>query len=210
MNNKHRLLIATTNLGKFGEIEEVLGDLNLDLFHLKNPDISSLILDDNFEETGETFEENSKLKAMHYGNLTGFPTIGEDSGIIVDALKGELGVKTRRWGAGPNASDKEWIEYFMNVMENVPEKNRTARFICCASFLHNDKISTFRGETEGIITHQLQAPIKPGIPLSSCFIPISKTKVYAALNEKEKNQISHRGKAFHEMKDFIAKAFDKS
>lgn len=203
-----KLLIATTNIGKFGEIEEVLGTLNLDLFHLKNPDMAEIMREDNFEETGETFAENSKLKALHYGNLIGLPTIGEDSGIIVDALQGQLGVKTRRWGAGAEASDEEWIEYFMNVMEDVPEKDRTARFVCCAAFLHNNEISIFRGETEGIITHTLQAPIKPGIPLSSYFIPIGKTKVYAALNEKEKNQISHRGKAFHEMKDFIARAFD--
>jgi len=203
-----KLLIATTNIGKFGEIEEVLKDLNLDLSHLKNPDMAIMMHNDNFEETGTTFEENAKLKALHYGNLTKLPTIGEDSGIIVDALEGQLGVKTRRWGAGENASDKKWIEYFMNTMKNVPEKSRSARFICCAAFLYQNKITVFRGETEGIITPTLQAPIKPGIPLSSCFIPSGKTKVYASLNEKEKNQISHRGKAFHEMKNFIAKVFD--
>ena len=169
----------------------------------------SKLKDDDFEEHGSTFEENAELKAMHYHELIGIPTIGEDSGIIVDALKGQLGVKTRRWGAGANATDEEWIEHFMKVMKDVPENERTARFICAAAFIDGGgEVVIFRGQTEGIITHKLEAPLKPGIPLSSCFKPIGKNKVYAALSKEEKNQISHRGKAFHELKDYIAKHFN--
>lgn len=209
MQKKRRLLIATKNVGKFSEIAEVLGDLDLELYHLHMEEFTNVLHEDDFKEHGETFEENAKLKATHYHELTGLPTIGEDSGIIVDALEGELGVKTRRWGAGENASDEEWIEHFMKVMEDVPESKRTARFVCVAGFIDGGgEVVLFRGETEGIITHELEAPLRQGIPLSSCFRPVGVDKVYAALSEEEKNKISHRGKAFHELKNFIKAEFD--
>lgn len=204
-----KLLIATTNIGKFTEIGEVLGDLDVELYHLKGDNFKDLLEGDEFEEHGETFEDNAKLKAMHYRELTGMATIGEDSGIIVDALAGELGVKTRRWGAGAKASDEEWIEYFMKTMKDVPDEKRTARFICAAAFIDGGgEAVIFRGQTEGVITHTLEAPLKPGIPLSSCFKPVGYNKVYAALSEKEKNQVSHRGKAFHELKEFIQREYN--
>lgn len=212
-----KILIATTNEGKFGEIGEVLRDLLVELYHLhshslraKNGEIIAEIMkDDHFEENGETFEDNASLKALHYCEIAGMPTIGEDSGIIVDALSGELGVKTRRWGAGEKASDEQWIEYFMNVMKDVPDEKRTARFVCCAAFTDGEtgEVFLFKGITEGIITQQLEAPLKKGIPLSSCFRPVGADKVYAALSEDEKNKISHRGKAFHELKDFLKQKY---
>lgn len=199
-----RLLIATKNIGKFREISEVLQLSKIELYHLNHPEMANCLDNDQFAETGTTFEENSKMKALHYGSIFKLPTIGEDSGIIVDALKGELGVKTRRWGAGENASDEEWINHFMNVMKDVPQEKRTARFVCSATFI-DDKgaTATFKGQTEGIITESIKVPLKEGIPLSSCFIPSGHQKVYAALNENEKNKVSHRGKAFHELKNFL-------
>jgi len=194
-----KFLIATTNEGKFGEIGEVLRDLNIELYHLHSRDLyakngslmNEIMKDDHFEESGETFEGNASLKAMHYCEIVGMPTIGEDSGIIVDALSGELGVKTRRWGAGEKATDEEWIKYFMNVMEGIPEEKRTARFVCCAAFTDGEsgEIYLFKGQTEGIITNKLEAPLRKGIPLSSCFRPAGSDKVYSALTENEKNKI---------------------
>ena len=216
-NSSLKLLIATTNEGKFGEIGEVLRDLHVELYHLHSHNLSSkngslmaeIMKDDHFEESGETFEDNASLKALHYSEIAGMPTIGEDSGIIVDALAGELGVKTRRWGAGEKATDEEWIKYFMNVMEGIPEEKRTARFVCCAAFTDGEtgEIYLFKGRTEGVITHKLEAPLKKGIPLSSCFRLAGSDKVYAALSEDQKNKISHRGKAFHELKDFLKQKY---
>lgn len=204
-----KLLIATTNIGKFGEIKEVIGDLDLELYHLHFEDFAKEMAVDDFDETGETFEENAEQKAVHYHELFGMPTIGEDSGIIVDALRGELGVKTRRWGAGAKASDEEWIEHFMKVMEDQEE--RSARFVCCAAFIDGPgEVVMFRGETEGKITRELEAPLMPGIPLSSCFKPKGCDKVYSALSEAEKNKLSHRGKAFHELKKHLLTYFQTS
>ncbi len=163
-------------------------------------------IDENAEEDGVTYEENAASKAKFYFSRAGFLTIAEDTGIVVDAIKGELGVRTRRWGAGENANDEEWINHFLNVMKDVPPNRRTARFICVAAAVAPDcdaEVKYFRGEAEGIITKELEAPIRGGLPLSSCFRPTGFDKVYASLTPAEKNAISHRGKAMRQVRDFL-------
>lgn len=153
------------------------------------------------EEDGDTFKENAYKKARHFYDLSGLLTLAEDSGILVSALQGELGVKTRRFGAGENANDEEWIDFFMKRMEGV--KNRDAEFICSACLLGEGIEKFFEGETSGKIAEKLLSPIFPGIPLSSCFIPEGFDKVYAGLDVAEKNKISHRGKAMKQVKEFL-------
>ena len=188
------ILIATKNPGKFQEILEVLGDLPFNFIFLKDLNID----DSDFSEDGETFEDNAFKKAKYFYNKTGYTTIGEDSGILVDAFPGELGVKTRRWGAGEFATDKEWIDHFMNRMQGVD--NRKARFISNICFFDGVNRKHYQGETEGVVTQDLLAEIIPGIPISSCFIPAGADKVYALLSVDEKNKISHRGKAAFNLK----------
>ena len=158
---------------------------------------------DEFEEDGETFRENASKKARFFAEKTGFLTLGEDSGILVDALEGELGVKTRRWGAGEQAGDTEWIEFFMNRMKG--EKERGAKFVCCACLFDGANDMFFEGEVRGRITPGLEAAILPGIPLSSCFIPDGCDRVYSALGMAEKNRLSHRGKAMAKLRGFLKK-----
>lgn len=154
------------------------------------------------------FDENACAKARFFASKTGFMTVGEDSGIIVEALKDELGVKTRRWGAGESASDQEWLDFFMKRMEK--EVNRAARFVCCAYLVDGEDGAfgsggrSFRGETRGIIADSIMAPILPGIPLSSVFVPEGSDMVYAALSTAEKNKLSHRGKAMVQLRNFLA------
>ena len=193
---------------------EVLGDLPYKFFRPHD-----LGLTGDADENGETYEENALIKARHFFEQCGFLTLAEDSGIVVDALAGELGVKTRRWGAGGEASDEEWIKHFLMVMKDVPLRKRTARFVCCATVVGPESgldvdggigakqfvPRFFRGETEGIITADLEAPMKQGIPLSSCFRPLGFDKVYASLSVAEKNTISHRGKAMKAVRDFLEK-----
>ena len=201
------LLIATKNPGKFAEISEVLGDLPIKLLSLKD-----LGLKDEVEEHGATHEENAILKARYFFKKTGLPILGEDSGIHVDAFPGELGVQTRRWGGLEKATDEEWIAYFLEQMKNVPEDKRGAKFVCFAALIlgqnfagaSQENPAIFSGETRGIITKTLEAPLKRGIPISSCFKPEGFYKVYAALTVEEKNRVSHRGKAMHYVKDFLA------
>jgi non-canonical purine NTP pyrophosphatase (RdgB/HAM1 family) len=195
------LLVATKNPGKYREILEVLGDLDFDFSFLGDLSVE----DGDFIEDGETFEENAFKKAKYYFDKTGTFALGEDSGILVDAFPGELGVKTRRWGAGEHASDEEWIKYFMDRLEGV--KERGARFVCCACLYDGKEAKYFKGETRGVITEKMMAEIVPGIPISSCFIPEGMEKVYSNLSVEEKNGISHRGKAMEEMRRLLQATF---
>lgn len=197
-----KLLIATKNAGKFAEINEVLHAAPFEIHSLKG-----LGLDDEVEETGQTHEENAILKAQYFFEKTGMPTLGEDSGIYVDAFPNALGVQTRRWGGLAQATDEEWIAYFLKQMEPFLQGKRGAKFVCYAAVILDEKSARcpriFSGETSGIITHKLEAPLHAGIPISSCFRPEGFKKVYAALTPSEKNRVSHRGKAMHACLDFL-------
>lgn len=191
------LLIATKNPGKFEEIAQMLEGLNLKLLFLGSLEKA----DDDFIEDGITFEENSRKKAAYYHQKTGLMTLGEDSGIIVEALKEQLGVKTRRFGAGENAGDKEWLDFFMKVMEG--HSDRRARFVCAACLFDADLEKFFYGETVGKIADEIFFPIKKGIPLSSVFVPENHQKVYSQLSLAEKNALSHRGKAMSQLRNYF-------
>ena len=215
------LLIATKNPGKFKEIKSAFegSDFNLRfLGEILKPCLPAgrqvqddknilgemgIIDDSDFVEDGETFEANAEKKARYYYEKFRILTLAEDSGIVVEALKNELGIKTRRWGAGENASDEEWLDFFMKRMKD--EKNRGAEFVCCACVYDGDKNinKIFRGETKGVIAEKVLAPILTGLPLSSVFVPDGMDKAYAQLTSVEKNRISHRGKAIGKAKEFL-------
>ncbi len=183
-----KLHIATGNLGKLSEIKSFLSDLDIKL------DFVRLEYNDLSEETGSTFQENALQKAMNAFLQTGIPTLAEDSGIEVDALRGELGVKTRRWGAGELASDEEWILYFLERMKN--EKNRKARFYTSACLVVSlSEIYICGGSCDGEILQESNVSLLSGIPLSSYFVPSGYKKVFSELSFSEKNKISHRGRA---------------
>lgn len=194
-----KFLIATGNIGKFGEIAAVLQDLPYELISLK--DLQNA---DQVEEDGETHDDNAALKARHFFGSTGLITLGEDSGLEVDALHGELGLHTRRFGAGHEASDEEWLEHFLERMEPVLDEERTARFVCSACLILEDGAEHFfHGTAEGIITRAPEAELLPGLPLSSVFKPDGFDRVYAGLSKDEKARISHRGLAVGKVKDFL-------
>lgn len=182
-----KILIATHNFGKYKELMEVLEDLPFKFVSLNDEKIT-----EDVEEDGDSFEANAIIKAEFFSRLTGLPAIADDSGIHVDALNGELGIKTRRWGAGAEATDEEWLNHFLDRM--ATEKNRRAEFVACVAFAHmGEQTVTFRGECIGQILDSPKTEIEHGIPLSSVFLPEGKDKVYSAMTKNEKNEISHRG-----------------
>jgi XTP/dITP diphosphohydrolase len=196
--NKKTLLIGTGNKGKFLEMKLILSDLFLQIISPEDCNCAHLVI----EERGRSFEENAliKLEAFRKNASTDF-ILCEDSGLEVQALRGELGVYTRRFGAGVNASDEEWLSFFLEKMKNI--ENRRARFVCCAALLFNNEIKIFEGIVEGAITEKKEADIIPGLPLSSCFKPEGSDKVYAALSSEEKAKISHRAWALAGVKKFL-------
>lgn len=191
-----KILIATTNPGKFKGILETFG-----AFEAEFVSLSDLGIVQDFEEVGESFSEIALGKARFYHGLSGLPTVADDSGIIVEALAGELGLKTRRWGAGAAASDEEWLKVFMDRMKE--EVNRNAEFICAAAYVSGDTEQVFEGRTAGAITTTVEAPLYAGIPLSSVFKPEGYDRVYAALSPDEKHAASHRAKAFSNLLKFL-------
>lgn len=194
-----KLLIATKNPGKFKEISAMF--LPLEARGVQVVSLQDLGIVEDCMEDGDTFEENALKKARFYSRLSGLPTLSDDSGLLVEALKNELGVKTRRWGAGEQASDEEWLNFFMKRMEL--EENRLAEFACVAAYVDGKSERTFMGETPGFITQSLEAPIKVGIPLSSVFKPEGTSRVYSELSFEEKAKLSHRGKAFTQLLAFL-------
>lgn len=195
-----KILIATHNKGKFIEICKILSSVK----NYNFVSLADLGISEDVEETGTSFEENAKIKAEFFAKKSGLVTIADDSGIIIDALRGELGVKTRRWGAGAEASDKEWTDFFLKRMEK--ENNKKAQFVCNAAiYIINGKTHSFESTAKGIILPKLQEKYLPGLPLSAVFKPEGCEHVYSALSVEEKNKISHRGKAFSQVKDFLQK-----
>ncbi len=189
------ILLATGNNGKAGEMLEFFGD-----------DFSFLLLSDfpavpDVEEDGQTFEENALIKAQYFGKQFQIPTLGEDSGIVLDAFPGKFGIRTRR--EIPSKSDEEWLEKFMDLMDGVT--NRRAIFYSSMAFFDpipkTEKVVL--GTTSGIILEDLATEMEVGIPVSAVFVPDGSEKVYSAMTKEEKNMVSHRGKAAGLMKEFL-------
>lgn len=192
-----QLLIGTNNDGKVIEIKQVLDGLPVSIVLPADLKIQAAPV-----ESGDTFEENALLKARYFFQKSRLPTLADDSGIIVEALTDELGIATRRWGAGPQASDEEWIEYFLERMKK--EKNKRARFVCALAYIDAArKTCTFEGICDGVITPSLEADYLPGLPISACFRPDGFDRVYSAMTIEQKNSTSHRGRAVHKFADHL-------
>ncbi len=192
-----KLLIGTANKGKIIEISEALAGLDVEIVTPADLGIANVPT-----EEGETFAANALQKARFYHERSDLPTLADDSGILVEALQDELGIHTRRWGAGADASDHHWISFFLERMRQ--EQDRRARFVCNLVFIDETGVEhLFEGSCDGTITDELEADYLPGLPISACFKPDGHTKVYSALTVEEKNGISHRGKAVSSFREFI-------
>jgi len=189
-----KLLIATHNPGKFKESQEKL---------LKNLDIEIVSLDDlgitaDYQETGETFEENALGKAKFYYNLAHIPTIADDSGLSVDALGGEPGVHSRTW-PGYSATDEELLAMLLDKMKDIPEEKRTAKFVTVIALFDGQKELVTRGEEAGSIASHQISQMDKGLPYSAVFYPNGYDKVFSQLSIEAKNAISHRGIALDKL-----------
>ncbi len=193
-----KILLATTNPGKRNEIISAFSNTDtLEFITLEELDLHRL----DVEENGRSYQENALIKAKAYFEAAGIPTIAEDSGIEISALQDELGIHTRRWGAGPTANDQEWLDFFMNRMGQ--EKDREARFVSHAVYIDQDGHFSCEGECRGTITHEVEGPIPHGIPLSAVFKPLNEDLVYSAMDDEHKNKLSHRGWAINKLHNWM-------
>lgn len=183
-----KLLLATTNAKKLKELQDILEDLPVTCFSLCDfPDVKTV------EETGQTFEENAKIKAMGYAAQAGVLTLGEDSGICCDALQGAPGVFSARF-CGEFHSDEANNAKLLEVMHDIPDEKRTAYYESAIALAEPTKlIGVVRGRVHGIITRELLGAGGFGYDPIFFYPPFQKTfgEVPAAI----KHRVSHRGQA---------------
>jgi len=184
------IVLATGNQGKIKEFATMFGRLM--------PDVTVLGLKDfpeigEIPETGTTFEENSRIKAMAVAKATGHVAVADDSGLMVDALDGQPGVYSARY-SGEHATDEKNYLKLLEEMHNVPMIHRTARFICViTAYAPNGESLVARGSWEGRIT---SAPLGDhGFGYDPVFWDDEAEKTAAQMNADTKNSHSHRGNA---------------
>lgn len=191
-------VIATSNEKKLVELKRMLAKFNINVITAKqaNIDLSGV------EETGKTFEENAKIKAVSAMKLSGMPAIGDDSGLMVDALNGEPGIYSARY-AGNGASDDEKINKLLLNMQSVKYDKRNAKFVCaiCCVFPDGNEI-TVTGECLGKIGFKKHG--ENGFGYDPIFVTPS-GRTFAELNSKEKDEISHRGNALRKFEEELKK-----
>jgi XTP/dITP diphosphohydrolase len=180
-----KLVLASKNPNKLKELRDILSQLGVEV--CLESDVG---VDIDVEETGATFEENSRLKAQAVMEAAGLPAIADDSGLCVDALGGAPGVYSARYG-GPELDDMGRCRL---LLENLKGQPRAARFVsvitCC---FPNGDVLTARGECPGTIAF---APMgEGGFGYDPVFFVPGLKKTFAQLTAEEKNAISHRGKA---------------
>ena len=192
------LLIATRNRGKLKEIKTLLDNLPVKIIDLSQyPSIETV------EESGGTFTDNATLKASGYARQAGVLTLADDSGLMVDALDGAPGVHSARY-AGEGASDGERTAKLLRDLADVPQGQRTARFISVIAIAQNDGkiVNVSLGECEGQISAE---PLGAGgFGYDSIFIPGGSTLTFAQMESAEKDRISHRARALSKAAAFLS------
>jgi XTP/dITP diphosphohydrolase len=194
------LLVATKNAGKIRELTELLAGLPLRLRALSDfPDAPEV------EETGATFEENARLKAVSYAAHARLLTLADDSGLEVFALHGAPGVRSARY-AGDSATDADRIDLLLRELSRAGSDDRRARFVCAVA-LHDPlggATEIFHGLCPGRITPAPRGT--NGFGYDPVFIPDGHSQTFAELPAAVKQQISHRARALRLARDFIRNA----
>ena len=180
-----KFIIATNNPGKLREMREILSQQGFDAVSPSDAGI-----DIQIDETGATFRENALLKAQAICGISKLPAIADDSGLAVEALGGEPGVYSARYGGDIDNTARNAL--LLNNMKDMEQ--RAAKFVCSIICLFPDgrQISA-EGECHGEISHEPRGD--GGFGYDPVFIPNGMNKTMAELTSKEKNEISHRGKA---------------
>lgn len=192
-----KIVFATTNEGKVKEIKEILEGFPVEVVSMKEMNITT-----DVEENGNTFEENSLIKAREISKLTGLPALADDSGLEVDYLNGEPGIYSARY-LGRDTDYNYKNNYIIDRLKEAEDKERSARFICVISLVLPDgREFVKKGVMEGRIGYEIKG--ENGFGYDPIFYLPEYGKTSAELSSDEKNKISHRGKALRAMKEVIA------
>lgn len=193
-----RLLLATSNLKKLKELEDLLFDLPIQLLSLKDfPNIRDVL------EDGKTFSENARKKALGFAEQTQCLTLAEDSGLTVAYLKGEPGVYSARF-SGPGKNDLQNCKKVLELLKGVPKEKRTAAFKCAVALAKpSGIIHVVEGSVSGYITESMCGT--NGFGYDPLFFYPEFGKTFGEVPQELKHSVSHRGKALRKMKEFLIK-----
>ena len=191
-----KVVLASKNPHKLVEINKITEKFGFELVLQ-----SQLGVDIDVEENGTTFEENSFIKADAVMKATGLPALADDSGIAVDALNGEPGIYSARYGFDPSLDDRGRLELLLKNTEQVPDGQRQAQFVCVITMVTPDgQVIQARGEIHGELTREPRGENGFGYDPIFFYPPLGKTT--AELSAEEKNAVSHRANA---LKSFYEK-----
>ena len=186
-----KVVLASKNPHKLVEISRITEKFGFELVLQ-----SQLGVDIDVEETGTTFEENSLLKAKAVMEATGLPAIADDSGIAVDALNGEPGIYSARYGFDDSLDDWGRLLLLLKNTENGPDGQRQAQFVCVITFITPDgQVIQARGEAHGELLRQAAGQGGFGYDPIFYYPPLGKT--FAEISAEEKNRVSHRALALN-------------
>jgi XTP/dITP diphosphohydrolase len=185
-----RILVATRNRGKLREYERLLADVP----GLVLETVASLTQPIEVAEDCDTFHGNALAKATEIAAVAGIPCLADDSGLEVDALAGQPGVRSARY-SGEGATDAQNNEKLLRELADVPDEKRTARFRCAIAVVDADgrKLAVTDGACEGRIAREVRGTY--GFGYDPLFVPDGYTQTMAELGPATKNQISHRARA---------------
>jgi XTP/dITP diphosphohydrolase len=192
-----RLVVATTNSGKLREIADILQGLPITLLTLR--DVAPV---PEPEETGTTFAENARLKALYYAEATGLPCIADDSGLEISALGGAPGINSARWHG------TDYAVKFQKIYELLRERGldtSPARFVCRVALADKGRVMF---ESEGIVTGEI-APAPRGtngFGYDPIFYYPPFAQTLAELDPQRKAAVSHRGQAFRALRNHLQSA----
>ena len=195
-----KIVLASKNKHKLVEINQITEKFGFELVLQ-----SELGVDIDVEETGTTFEENSFLKAEAVMKATGLPALADDSGIAVDALNGEPGVYSARYGFDESLDDWGRLELLLKNTEHVPDGQRQAQFVCVITMVTPDgQTIQARGEIHGELLREAKGENGFGYDPIFYYPPLGKTT--AELSAEEKNEVSHRAVALNKFYDKMKEA----
>ena len=184
-----KVVLASKNKHKLEEISKITRQFDMELVLQ-----SELGVDLDVEENGSTFEENSFIKAEAVMKATGLPALADDSGIAVDALNGEPGIYSARYGFDESLDDWGRLELLLKNMEHVPDENRQAKFVCVITMVTPDgQTIQARGEIHGMLTREPAGENGFGYDPIFYYPPMGMTT--AEMSPEDKNQVSHRANA---------------
>jgi XTP/dITP diphosphohydrolase len=190
------LLLASQNPGKLAEMRKLVAGLPFRVLGPREVGITEAP-----EETGRTFLENAILKARYYAGRSGLLTVADDSGIAVDALDGQPGLYSSRFG-GEDASDADRNRLLLEKLRGVAHENRGARFTSAVAVVREGRVLFEAQESvEGFIAEQTRGPNGFGYDPLFFYPPFGRT--FGETAPAEKDRVSHRGKAFARLRRFL-------